>query len=69
MDICDRNRLLAKEVGDFLLNLPNAGEEWITDYLVWKWREMDTRFKTFDARTFSRFEESNTTGADFALDL
>lgn len=52
-----------------MLNVPDVKEESITDYLVWKWRELDTRFKYINVSTFTRQEESATAGADFELEL
>ncbi len=54
---------------NFVLNVHDVKEESITDYLVWKWREADDRFKYIDIHTFTRQEESTTTGADFQLQL
>ncbi|WP_126536006.1 DUF6615 family protein [Aerosticca soli] len=57
------------EVKTFMLNAPDVKEESITDCLVWKWRELDTRFKYINVSTFTRQEESTTTGADFEIEL
>lgn len=70
--ICDCNKAVGREVRDFISNVPNAKEESITDYLVWKWRLLDARFnyiKPQTLKTFTRQEESRTTGADFELEL
>jgi len=67
--LCDCNKALGREVRDFILNVPDAKEESITDYLVWKWRLLDKRFKYIHATTFTRHEESTETGADFQLEL
>lgn len=67
--LCDSNKALGLEVRDFILNVPDAKEESITDYLVWKWRLLDARFKYINTKTFTRQEESSTTGADFELEL
>lgn len=52
-----------------MLNVSDIKEESITDYLVWKWRELDRRFSYLRITTFPRAEESSTTGADFELEL
>lgn len=67
--LCDSNKAVGLEVRDFILNVPDAKEESITDYLVWKWRLLDARFKYINTKTFTRQEESSTTGADFELEL
>jgi hypothetical protein len=69
MTICDANKAVSLEVKNFMLNVPDVKEESITDYLVWKWRELDARFKYINVSTFTRQEESTTTGADFELEL
>ena len=68
-DLCDANKALGLEVRDFVLNVPDAKEESITDYLVWKWRALDARFNYINVKTFNRQEEHATTGADFELEL
>jgi len=45
VNICDAYKALGVEVKDFLRNVPNLNEESITDYLVWKWRELDKRVR------------------------
>ncbi|MCP3670911.1 MAG: hypothetical protein GY814_10855 [Gammaproteobacteria bacterium] len=69
MDICESHKALTREVADFLLNVKEVKEESITDYLVWKWKEIDKRFKSINVSTFTRQEESALTGADFEIEL
>lgn len=69
MNLCESNRAVSAEIKNFILNVPNAKEESITDYLVWKWRELDKRFNYINITLFTRIEESATTGADFELEL
>jgi len=69
MKLCDANKAVSLEVKNFMLNVPDVKEESITDYLVWKWRELDARFKFINVSTFTRQEESTTTGADFEIEL
>lgn len=69
MNICEANKAVSLEVKNFMLNVSDVKEESITDYLVWKWRELDTRFNYINVSTFTRQEESTTTGADFELEL
>lgn len=68
-ELCQCNKAVGLEVRDFILNVPDAKEESITDYLVWKWRLLDSRFKYINVRLCTRQEESLTTGADFELEL
>ena len=68
-DLCDTNKAVGIEVRNFILNVPDAKEESITDYLVWKWRILDARFNYVNIKTFTRHEEHATTGADFELEL
>jgi len=67
--LCNSNKTLAKEVADFLLNVADVKEESITDYLVWKWKEIDKRFKAINVTTFTRQEENTISGADYEMEL
>ena len=67
--ICRENIALGIEVRDFIQNVPGAKEESITDYLMWKWRALDSRFKFMRTIPFTRHQEGTTTGADFELEL
>lgn len=69
MNICYSNRALSLEVLEFMHNVGDIKEESITDYLVWKWRELDKRFNYLSVSTFNHDEESTKTGADFDLEL
>lgn len=40
MNICEANKAVSLEVKKFMLNVLDVKEESITDYLVWKWREL-----------------------------
>lgn len=64
--VCSCNEKLVKEIKSFLENVRDVKEESITDYLVWKWAEMDKRFRV---HTYSRIEEHKISGADFDLEL
>jgi hypothetical protein len=68
-NLCDANKAVGIEVRNFILHVPSAKEETITDYLVWRWRILDERFNYVNIKTFSRHEEHATTGADFELEL
>lgn len=69
LDLCTANKSLGEEVQDFMHHVSGVKEESITDYLVWKWRHVDPRFKYINVTTFTRHEESEVTGADFQLEL
>lgn len=69
MPICAANYALSVEVRKFIENVGDANEESITDYLVWKWRELDKRFNYLRVTPFNHNEESSVTGADFDLEL
>jgi hypothetical protein len=69
MNVCEANKKVSEEVLNFILNVSDVKEESITDYLIWKWRELDARFRYLNVKSFTRHEESSTTGADFELEL
>ena len=69
MKQCDANLKLSREVKGFLENVPNVKEESITDYLVWKWGELDKKFNYINIKTFTREEENLISGADFEIEL
>jgi len=52
-----------------MLNVSDVKEETITEYLIWRWRELDKRFKYINITPFTRLDENKTTGADFELEL
>jgi len=68
-DICKANITLGQEVHDFMVNVPDVNEESVTDFLIWRWRQLDNRFKYLSAKTFTKHQEHNLTGADFELEL
>ena len=45
-DPCDCNKAIGLEVRDFVRNVPDVKEESITDYLIWKWKLLDSRFNS-----------------------
>ena len=69
MKLCEANRKLSVEVKEFLQNVPDVKEESVTDYLVWKWGELDRKFNYINIKTFTRKEEGLITGADFEIEL
>lgn len=71
MNICAENKAVGLDVRNFLIHVPNVNEESITDYLVWKWEEINQakKFRCLNVGKFTRQEEHNKTGADFELEL
>ena len=69
MNPCESIKILSEGIKNFMLQVPYVKEESITDYLVWQWGEFDNRFHYINISTFTRQEESTTTGADFELEL
>ncbi len=69
MDLCQSNKAISKEVKNFILNVGDIKEESITDYLVWKWKEIDNKFNVINVSTFTRNEENKVSGADFEMEI
>jgi len=69
MNLCNANKILAKEVKDFMLHVKDVNEESITDFLIWKWKEIDKKFKAIDVSTFTRHQESTLSGADYEMEI
>lgn len=67
--ICEENKRVSKLVHEFIANVPDVGEESITDYLIWKWREIDSRFNYLNIKKFTKEDENKKSGADFELEL
>ena len=70
--LCQCHEKLVKDIKDFLTNVGDVKEESITDYLMWKWKEIDKRFKCIkneNLKTHTRHEEHHVTGADFDIEL
>jgi hypothetical protein len=61
---CVFNEQLNNEIKSFISEVQEIGEESISDYLVWKWRTMETPLKVIP---FSRHYESSRSGADIEL--
>jgi len=69
MELCDKNIEISKSICEFINYVPDVGEESITDYLVWQWRKLDSRFNYLSVAKFTKEVENKTTGADFELEL
>lgn len=68
-ELCSCHKLLAEKVQEFLNNLTDVKEESITDYLMWKWKEVDPLFKCLRATPHNSHKEHHISGADFELEL
>lgn len=66
-DLCSLNLSLDIDVQHFVRNVPSVGEESLSDYLFWKWRLLDARFKFLTVEPSESGEPD--TGADFLLEL
>jgi len=75
---CGLSIQLGHELHDFMVNVPSVNEESITDYLLWRWRQIDNRFRYLSrpgpslrirTKAYNKQEESTITGADFLLEL
>ena len=69
MTLCEEGKRISKEVSGFIGNVSEVKEESITDYLMWKWRELNSRLNFIDVSAFTKEEENKRTGADFELEL
>ena len=67
--ICEIHKEIEEEVIDFNAHVKSAGEESITDYLMWRWSLANKDFSHFNAKSFTRHEENSTSGADLELEL
>jgi hypothetical protein len=67
--LCKANLELTAEVRDFLIHVPSANEESITDFLIWRWRAIDKRFNFLRVSPFNRMDENLVSGADFDMEL
>ncbi len=68
-EICDTNKKLSNRVKEFIDNVSDVGEESITDFLVWQWKEIDSRFNAIKVSKFTKHQEHMLTGADFEMEL
>jgi len=69
MNCCDAHKSVTEEVYEFISNVPDVKEESITDFLIWKWRTTDKKFKSINVSSFTREEESKVSGADFEMEI
>lgn len=69
MPLCQMHKNIEDEVVDFTAHVPSAGEESITDYLFWRWSLLNQKNSHLVAKSFTKHEESKTTGADFEMEI
>ena len=69
MNICEKHREVERQVVEFTENVRHVGEESITDYLFWKWADINKCFQHLDFRPYTKFQESKTSGADFRMEI
>lgn len=69
MPLCQMHKNIEDEVVDFTAHVPSAGEESITDYLFWRWSLLNQKNSHLVAKSFTKLEESRTTGADFEMEI
>lgn len=60
---------ICADVVEFLTHVSSVNEESVSDYLLWKWRAADSRFRTTKLRKYTHHEEAELTGADFSLEI
>lgn len=69
-NLCKKMKLIDNTLGKYIKYVPNVGEESITDWLVWKWKELNS---SFNFVTNLKLEESkkkeSKTGADLYMEL
>lgn len=69
MNICEKHKEVERQVVEFTENVRHVGEESITDYLFWKWADINKCFQHLDFRHYTKLQESQTSGADFRMEI
>lgn len=67
--ICQGNKKLSTKVWDFMKYVDKVGEESITDYLLWQWSKLNTKFHYLSLDKHDKYKEHYVSGADFELEL
>lgn len=67
-NLCYKYLLLDIKTIEFIYNVPTIGEESISDWLIWKWREIDKNFNyiKLNLSPFTKKQEAKN-GADLEL--
>lgn len=58
-----------QKICEFINNVDSVEEESLTDYLLWKMKEVNKRIRHANLRKFKKKEESNISGADFEMEV
>jgi hypothetical protein len=66
--ICQANKELDREVRQFMEYVPSAREESLSEFLFWRWRQLDERFNYQVVRPTTAAQEARS-GADVLLQL
>lgn len=69
MNMCEKHKEVERQVAEFTENVRHVGEESITDYLFWKWADINKCFQHLDFSHYTKHQESKTSGADFRMDI
>lgn len=69
MNMCEKHKEVERQVVEFTENVRHVGEESITDYLFWKWADINKCFKHLDFKHYTKPQESKTSGADFRMEI
>ncbi|WP_201603615.1 DUF6615 family protein [Psychrobacter immobilis] len=69
MNMCEKHKEVERQVVEFTENVRHVGEESITDYLFWKWADINKCFQHLDFSHYTKHQESKTSGADFRMEI
>lgn len=69
MNPFDVTRALSRELQDFLLHVPDVPETSVTDFLLWRWRERDPRFRFVNVQRRSRAAGQDVPAPELTLAL
>lgn len=69
MNICEKHKEVERQVVEFTENVRHVGEESLTDYLFWKWADINKCFQHLDFKHYTKPQESQTSGADFRMEI
>lgn len=69
MNMCEKHKEVERQVVEFTENVRHVGEESITDYLFWKWADINKCFQHLDFKHYTKHQESKISGADFRMEI
>lgn len=67
--MCEKHKEVERQVVEFTENVRHVGEESITDYLFWKWADINKCFQHLNFSHYTKSQESKTSGADFKMEI